>query len=221
MRWRCAALLCAVALAGCAGSEPVPQWQVDAKAASEAAVDAYLSGATRVAAAEFARARGQLARTGRPDLLARAELLRCAAAVASLDFEPCAGFEALRADAAPAERAYADYLVARLPIADAALLPPAQRPFASGTLQGEPATAALRAIDDPLSRLVAAAVLFKGGRADPQAVALAVETASAQGWRRPLLAWLGVELALAEKAGNKDEVERLRRRIAAAQSGGA
>ena len=39
------------------------------------------------------------------DLLARAELMRCAAHAASLQVEPCAGFEAVRADAAPPERA--------------------------------------------------------------------------------------------------------------------
>jgi hypothetical protein len=214
-----AAMLCAAALAGCASAERLPQWQIDAKTSLGAAVDAYLAGDTRAATAGFVRGRSELARSGRPELVARAELLRCATQVASLVFEPCAGFEALRADAAPAERAYADYLAARLPLADAALLPPAQRPFASGTLQGEPATAALRAIDEPLARLVAAAVLFQGGRADAQAVALAVETASAQGWRRPLLAWLKVQLALAEQAGRADEAQKIRRRIELAGGG--
>jgi hypothetical protein len=214
MRPWLAALLWAAAVAGCANADRAPpQWQVEAKAALDAGVEAWLAGHTRAANAEFARARTELTRTGRPDLLARAELLRCAAQVASLAFERCAGFEALRADAAPADRAYADYLAALLPIAEPGLLPPAQQPFASGTLQGEPATAALRAIDDPLSRLVAAAVLFEGGRADAQAVALAVDTASAQGWRRPLLAWLKVQLALAEKAGRTDEAQRIHRRI--------
>ena len=42
-----------------------------------------------------------------------------------------------------------------------------------------------------LTPVAVASVLFQGGRANPAAIALAVETASDQGWRRPLLAWLG------------------------------
>jgi hypothetical protein len=45
-------------------------------------------------------------------------------------------------------------------------------------------------------------------------VAQAVETASAQGWRRPLLAWLGVQAKLAEQGGDAAEAERVRRRMA-------
>jgi hypothetical protein len=74
----------------------------------------------------------------------------------------------------------------------------------------------LKAIDDPLSRLVAIGVLFQRGGASPEAIALAVDTASAQGWRRPLLAWLGVQLELAETAGDTAAAEQLRRRIALA-----
>jgi hypothetical protein len=46
---------------------------------------------------------------------------------------------------------------------------------------------------------------------------IAVDTASSQGWRRPLLAWLNVQLLLAERAGAVAEAERLRRRIALVQ----
>jgi hypothetical protein len=48
-------------------------------------------------------------------------------------------------------------------------------------------------------------------------VQLAVDTASQQGWRRPLLAWLGVQIGLAERAGQEQEAQRLRRRAAIAR----
>jgi hypothetical protein len=57
-------------------------------------------------------------------------------------------------------------------------------------------------------------VLFRTGRASPQLVALAVDTASQQGWRRPLLAWLGVQAQRAQRAGAREEAERIRRRMA-------
>jgi hypothetical protein len=170
-----------------------------------------------VANAEFDLARRELASTGRADQVALAELTRCAVRVASLDIGPCEGFEGLRPDATAAERAYADYLANRVQVGDVALLQEQHRAFAVGGLSGDAATSALRAIDNPLARLVATGVLFRGGRANPAAIALAVDTASAQGWRRPLLAWLGVQLALAEKAGDSTSAEHLRRRIALVQ----
>jgi len=42
----------------------------------------------------------------------------------------------------------------------------------------------------------------------------AIDIASAQGWRRPLLAWLGVQEKRAEAAGDREVLERIRRRIA-------
>ena len=198
-------------LSACSSRPVVPDWQLSAKSASEAFVAAYLSGNARVEALELAKARRAVASTGRPDLLARLELLRCATRVASLVFEPCIAFEALRADAPAAERAYADYLDARLPSAGRALLPAGQQRLAGAA----PAAQAdiLRSMDEPLSRLVGAAVLLRAGQASPAVLSLAVEMASAQGWRRPLLAWLGAEALRAEQAGNAGEAARLRRRM--------
>ena len=194
-------LACAGALAACSSTPPPPDWQSNSKNSIERAVAAYLNGDTRVEALEFDRARSEAARTGRFDLVARIELMRCAARVASLVFEPCAGFEALRDEAGAPERAYANHLAGRATPQDTALLPPAQQ------------TADPKDIADPLARLVALGVRFETQRADPAAIELAVETASAQGWRRPLLAWLGVQLKRAETSGAQADAQRLRKRI--------
>ncbi len=140
--------------------------------------------------------------------------MRCAAQVASLDFAPCEGFERLRADAPAAEQAYADHLAGRALAPGAIeLLPPAQRATASA-IASKAAAASVQPIDDPLSRLIAAALLFRAGLADPATNALAADTASTQGWRRPLLAWLEVQVQLAERSGATNEAQRLRRRMA-------
>lgn len=201
----------ALALVSCAGTPP-PGWALDARAAMQATVVAALEGDARLEAAEFERAKAQLGRTGRTDLLARAELMRCAAHAARLDLGPCEGFESRRVDALPADRAYADYLNGRLADADAALLPDHHRALSQ---RGE---VALPGLEDPLGRLVGAAVLLRAGRAGPATVQAAVDTASAQGWRRALLAWLGVQRRLAEQAGDAAEVQRLQRRIDAAST---
>jgi hypothetical protein len=201
--WFC----CASLLVACSSTLPPPDWQMNAKSSTERAAEAWLSGNSKVEEVEFLRARGEVARTAQPALLARLELTRCATRVAALVFEPCAGYEALAPDAAPAEQAYARYLAGQATAGDAALLPPAHRGLV-GT-----APVSLGDIEDPLSRLIAAGVLLQRGVASPAVVAEAVETASQRGWRRPVLAWLGVQLRQAQAAGAADEAARIQRRI--------
>ena len=201
-----------LALTACASGPKPADWQINAKGATERAVAAYLRGNNRVEAVEMAKAREEISATGRIDLLARAELLACASRVASLVFEPCAGFEKLRQDAPPAERAYADYLAGQLQQQDLHLLPKEQQLNALNSSKS--ASNAIENIADPLARLVAAGASFQAGQASPALVQAAIDAASSQGWRRPLLAWLGVQLKLAESSFNAPEAARVQRRIA-------
>lgn len=205
--------LLVLAIGACASREPAPEWQSNAKSGLERAVAAYFVGNGRVEAQEFAVARAEIARTGRPALVARAELVRCASRVASLVIEPCSRYDALATDAEPAERAYAAFLAGRAAPADGAQLPEHHRALVVADATPASDLAALERIADPFARLVGAAVSLQSGRAGPGVVGLAVETASAQGWRRPLLAWLQVQLRQAEAAGDAATAERIRRRI--------
>jgi hypothetical protein len=200
-------ILIAILLAGCATRPPAPAWQADARGALDGYTDDWLRGDSDAAAAEFAQARAASASTGRFDLVAQAELVRCGVQVAALDYD-CPGFHALAADATPAQRAYAAYLDGRWDGLDAALLPPQHR--------GVPGTRTLAGVTDPLARLIAAGALLKAGRIAPGDIAAAIDTASNQGWRRPLLAWLGVQEQRARAAGDMEAAARIRRRIALA-----
>jgi hypothetical protein len=204
-------ILCALLLAACSSKPLAPSWQADAKDAIDAYTDDYLRGHSAAADADFARARRETASTGRADLVAQVELVRCAARAASLEFDDCPGFAALAPDATAQQRAYAAYLAGRWEGLDAALLPEQHRPvLAQGRL---PAA-------DPLAQLVAAGALFKAGRITPADIETATETASGQGWRRPLLTWLGVSLQRARAAGDAAAAARIERRIALASGTG-
>lgn len=178
-------LLALALLGGCAGGPQPADWQLNSVESLQLFQRYYLTGDAR-ADSEFARARSELARTGREDFVARAELFRCAVRAASLEFDDCPGFEALRAGARAEEIAYADFLAGR---------------------------ASHAASDEPLSRLVAAAVQLKRGAVTPKEMEQAVDIASAQGWRRPLLAWLGVLEKRARDAGDAETADRILRRI--------
>jgi hypothetical protein len=179
-------LAVALLAAGCASAPPPPEWQGNAAGSLHVFQERYLAGDAKGAEDAFRFARSELTATGRADLVARAELIRCAAQVASLVFERCGGFEALGADAGPEERAFADYLEGRVPRA---------------------------ATSEPFSQLLSYGVQMRTARISPQGIAAAVDISSSQGWRRPLLAWLGVQLRRAEAAGDSETAARLRRRI--------
>lgn len=206
----CAATV-AVALAGCASGPPAPEWQGNAHAAVARATAAELAGLGKIAAAEWALARREAARTAQAVPLARVALSRCAVVQAALDLSPCDDFLSLAADTSLAEQTYHRWLQGQATAADAVSLPAAYRPLA--TVTSTPATEVLRAIPDPLSRLVAASVLWRQQRLDAEGLALAVNTASEQGWRRPLLAWLELQRRVAEAAGDSVVAEQASRRL--------
>ena len=209
--FRCVAMGAMISLIGCASGPLPPEWQSTALGSVKGFTAAYLDGRTSVADFEYSRARADIASTGRLDLIARAELVRCAVRVASLEFDNCAGVQTLDADTSAPERAYASYLRAdraRLDPAQVALLPEQHRAIAA-TKDAGASPAALSAIKDPLARLIAAGVLLQAGELSPAGVAVAVNTASDQGWRRPVLAWLGVQLKLMDAdADGKASVQR-------------
>lgn len=202
-------------LAACSSAPPVPDWQINARDAAQRGTVAYLEGNSRVAEADFARARREATRSARADAVARVELARCAAHTASLSLGPCEAVAPLQADMGLPLQAYQRYLAGQVLPGDVAALPLAQQAVARALLAPQPGTDPLAWLPqgDDLSRLVAAAALVQAGQGTPVVVAAAVQAASDQGWTRPLLAWLGWQLRQAQAAGDAELARRTQARI--------
>jgi hypothetical protein len=199
-------------LAACAGSPPPPDWRMNAADLLERYQQRWLEGDSRTAELNFAKARSELARTGRLDLAARAELIRCAAHIAGLGLTACPGYDALAADAGPDEAAYGRFLAGDWQGLDAGRLPPHYAELVRAR-DAAGRNRAAQAIADPAARLIASALLLKSGEIAPETIGLASRTASEQGWRRPLLAWLQVAAQRAESAGDNSALAKLKRQI--------
>jgi hypothetical protein len=202
-------ILWAAALSACAGGTVPPDWQVNTHEALAAHVQSSLKGETRIAARELAIARREAGRTGSAEPLARVELTACAVRIANLAGQDCPEVQTLLRDAGEASRAYAAYLAGRWEGLDRTRLPPAQREVPVTT----DALTTLNGIDEPFSRLLAAALLLRAGRLPPEGIAVAIDTASAQGWRRPLLAWLMFDRDRLAAAGDSAGAAERQRRI--------
>jgi hypothetical protein len=202
-------ILLAAVLAACTGGAVEPDWRVNTHEALAAYAQSSLKGDMRIAARELAIARREAGRTGSAEPLARVELTACAVRIVSLAGDDCPEVQPLLRDAGEASRAYAAYLAGRWEGLDRALLPPAQRDVPVAT----DALATLNGIDEPFSRLVAAALLLRAGRLPPEGIVVAIDTASAQGWRRPLLAWLMFDRDRLAAAGDSAGAAERQRRI--------
>ena len=207
-------------VSACASHPAPPDWEQNAQAEIKRFTTDYFAGNTSRADSDFARARRAVRDTGRVDLLAQIELVRCAVRVAALEFDGCASYLALRDGATPAQQSYAAYLTGQWQALNPITLPEqhravvATKPVASANSKDGAQSSVLSSVLDPLSRLVAAGALLQAGHLQQADVEAAIDAASAQGWRRPLLAWLGVARRLAEQRGDKAGVERIARREA-------
>ena len=199
-------------LAACAGGPAPPTWQSQSYASLEGFRQHYLEGNSRLAERSFAEAKAAVSATGRPDLAARAELVRCALATAALDADACATFDALRNEATADDQAYRAFLSGEWQAQDVAKLPAQYRGVASARDEAA-RNRAMQQIEDPVSRLVAAGALFRLAQLSPAGLTTAVDTASAQGYRRPLLAYLNVQAKRAEAAGDTTALQSIRKRI--------
>jgi hypothetical protein len=214
----------ALMLVACSSAPPAPDWKLSAEDSLKRAQAAYLQGRVskapvQVHEAELARARSSVHASGKADVLATLELAFCAAQAAALDSKVaggCAPFEALAAQASAADQSYAQYLRGQAAPAQLDLLSAAHQSVARPS-DATAADKALTAIADPLTRLVAASARLQAGKATPATLQIAVDTASDQGWRRPLLAWLGLQIKAAELAGDVASAARLRQRQAVAE----
>jgi len=217
-------VLCLVALlvwiGGCGGSRPVPSWIASGHQQLETFKTDFLTGrAPLITETHFQKAVEEIKRGGDLDLLGKAWLTRMAlqrAVLEEMEEEEIRRIEA--AQAVPANDNFHRFLAGD-PKTDASLLPAPYRPFLAalqgGNAQG--AAAAVAEIDDPLSRLIASGLAVQGHLETGSLLQRAVETASQNGWKRALLAWLKRLGAFYEASGEADKAAAVRQRIALIQ----
>ncbi len=201
MRWILIALLL---LAAACSSKPAPAWQSAAHTQLHNFTLAYLEGDDKTAELHFEKALEHIKKTGDPALLGRAWLTKCALQRASLEDTPCL-LESGAAD--PQNQAYLSMLNGET--ADSSKLPEHYRDILKAAYEGRDAKIAeeLADMDDPISALIAAAVIYKKGSAGDAVLEQAVRIASENGCKKPLRAFL---LALKARYESAGETEKLR-----------
>lgn len=187
-------LLFSLLLGGC-GSKPTPVWVITGNQQLESFKQQFLTGGSpSIAERHFQRALEEIKKAGDLDLLGKVWLTRMALEVAVLK-EMNAG-EYLKVAAAlpvPANRNFYLFLKGEKDAVDRSLLPSQYASFVGAFQRGslvetERAIAAMQ--DDPLSLLIAAGIAVRDTGESETLLKVAVDTASQNGWKRALQAWL-------------------------------
>lgn len=171
------------------GGPPPPDWKSDSADLIERYKKHALLGENTLAERYFQQAVMATGGAGRVSDTARLWLVRCATRRASLLDDDCHEYVELASIETRAEdRAYYQFITL-----DWKSLDPARLPKQYATLVRAAAGSLNRRIDeidDPLSCLLAASLVVMRGQADEATLTIASNTASAQGWRQPLLVYL-------------------------------
>jgi hypothetical protein len=164
----------------------------------------------------FRNAVDEIKKGGDPDLLGKAWLTRMALQVAALGEMEEGDYPKIEAaETVPANRNFFRFLKGDVAAVDILLLPESYRPFWTAFRNGDAgkAAGAISAIEDPLSRLIAAGLAVRHRLENDAILRTAVETASRNGWKRALLVWLERLKSFQEAAGDSAGAAAVGRRI--------
>lgn len=177
-------------LSACGGAgPPVPDWKTEAADFTERYKKHALLGEHAVAERFFQRALRATGGAGRISETARLWLVRCATRRANLLDDDCSEYADLaKLETSAEDRAYYQFVTLKWSEVDATRLPAQYVALVKADVAQ--LNTQIAAIEEPLSRLLAASLVTQRGQADHATLTIAMETASAQGWRQPLLTYL-------------------------------
>lgn len=204
-----------MSLGGCV-SRAVPGWQTASFNHMETFKQYYLAGDEKNADIYFLKAITEIKKSGRMDILARSYLTKYAVQTASL--EEISGTEFLEVNNVHPDRINMNFyifLTGNFDAVNKETLPSRYQHFIltlqDGTIND--LNHDIAHIKDPLSRLIAAGLTIKHRRYNEATLQIALETASVEGWKRAVMAYLKKIQSLYEKNGHTEKVERIQQQL--------
>jgi len=202
-------------LGGCA-SKAIPQWQTASFNHMETFKQYYLAGDEKNAERYFSKAIAEIKTSGRMDILAKGYLTKYAVQAATLDV--ISGTEFLEINNVCPDRInmnFYTFLTGNFDTVDNEILPPRYKhfilTFQDGTL--DDLNHDITQIKDPLSRLVTVGLTIKHRRYNEATLKIALNTASVEGWKRALVAYLKQIQSLYENTGHTEKAERIKKQL--------
>ncbi|MDD4356204.1 MAG: hypothetical protein PHN98_03045 [Smithellaceae bacterium] len=195
---------------------PVPDWKDKAGGYLEEYKSSFLKGKELSTEPHFAQATREIAAGNDLRLLAVAYLTKYALHTASLEcFDDSEFLKIERLEPDAEDMAYYRFLQGNFTAVDASALPARYTGLLKAAASRNAVLAAheISAIGDPLSRLVAAGVWVNHLPCDEKIIQTAIDTASANGWQRPLWAYLEKLHTCYLEGGDKSRARAIKNRL--------
>lgn len=186
-------IIFALLICACGFAQPIPTWKDKASVHLNDYKTSFLTGREESTEPHFIKARREIAASNDLGLLTIAYLTKYALHTASLESFDASEFAKLyKLEPNPSYMAYCHLLKGNFTAVDMQVLPDRYAGVLKAALARDlkVATREIAAIDDPLSRLIACGVWARYLPSDETILQIGISTASANGWRRPLWAYL-------------------------------
>ena len=211
-------MVCFILLIQGCGFSQKPAWLINSRKELEAYRGNFLSGAeSSVTETNFKESVEDIKKSGNLDLLQKAWLTRMALqTVVFKEMEEGGYREVAAVKPFPENDNFYAFLKGNISAVDIKLLPEKYREFAGALLKGDAlktgrAVASIK--DEPLSRLIAAGIALRSNIESEAIIQTAVDTASVNGWKTALIAWLEHQAAFYEREGEAAKAAEIRRHI--------
>jgi hypothetical protein len=181
-----------ILFSGC-GGKPVPEWENASFNQLESYKKDYLTGKTGIAELHFSKSIEEIKKSGDLKVMAMAYLTKYAINVAVLeDFDDRDYLQIEDAQHDPENKNFYNFLKGAFDQVDENLLPGEYRGFLKAFRHGKEGNMEreFAGIEDPLSKLIAAGLLARQHRCPEMILKAAADTASENGWKKALVAYL-------------------------------
>lgn len=208
-------LACLIFLGGCS-TKSVPDWTKASHHQLESYKSHYLQGKERLADINFRKAVEEIKSTGDFNLLERAHLTRYAVQVSVLEGFDGRDYRMLEAiEPHPENVHFYLFLKGACDQVNEANLPQQYLSVLRACKKGQQAdmNLSIAAIEDPLSRLIAAGLAVQKQLYDEMTLTAAIQTAAGQGWKKALLAYLKKLQDYYASANEQKKADMTRQRI--------
>lgn len=202
-------------IAGC-GSKPIPDWRYESSGQLENYKKNYLKGRDQVAEFHFRKALEEVKRSGDLKIISKVYLTKYAIKVALLEDiidSEYPDIEVIEPDSE--NRNFFVFLKGNFSVVEASLLPKQYGSFLKACIGGKETLIndEISKIDDPLSKLVAIGIIVKKNIYNEATLLFAIDTASINGWQKPLLAYLDTLQHFYEAKNEKEKAAKVQQKI--------
>lgn len=204
-------LLIAISILSSCSSQPAPAWQQDGNTTMTNFINSYMEGNDRFALNYYSKLVESLSLTADPDIMVIAPITKCAMNIALLKESSCPDIEPFSGTLKKKENL--KYL--NLVSGAKSDLPSKYRDLAKGTspCSTEVTNLKIKKLDTPLSKIIGVSLAFHSGCYDEKTIMMAIDSASAEGWKRTALTYLDILLRYYEEKGLDEKAEAARKRI--------